>query len=511
MVSEALVWAVFLLPLGSFVLIALVIRPFLNRWPLLAALSIIAALTASTVLAAVTLRSVILHHGAVFETWDWLSFGGAAIQMGLLVDPLTAVMLVAVTSISLLIQIYSVGYMRTLGYRHQTGYYAAFAVSVAAAAGIALAANLFTFLICYEVLTLATWPLVIHKRTAGVLASGRSYLAYTLIAGQLLLAGVVWAALLAPGADFQAGGFLAGTAAEGELRILFVLLLIGVGAKAAILPLHPWLPRAMVAPTPVSALLHAVAVVKAGAFGVLRLTGWVFGPDLMADLGLSLPLAVLAGLTILFASVRALSQDHLKRRLAWSTISQLSYIVLGGAIGTPLALAGAAFHIVAHGFLKITLFFCAGSIYAATGLEHISRLGGLARRMPRTFAAFTVGALGMAGLPLLPGFLSKWNLGLGGIAAGQVWVVGLLVLSGLLNLAYYFPILRVAVFEPGGSGGGNGSKEPTAWLWGPPAFAAAAACVLGGFPDAAAGFWQLARSAAASVAAAAPAVTAWGF
>jgi len=257
----------------------------------------------------------------------------------------------------------------------------------------------------------------------------------------------------------------------------------------------------MVAPTPVSALLHAVAVVKAGAFGVLRLTGWVFGPDLMHDLGLSLPLALLAGGTILMASLRALGEDHFKRRLAYSTVSQLSYIVLGGAIGTPLALAGAAFHIVAHGFLKITLFFCAGSVYAATGREHISQLGGLGRAMPFTFAAFAVGALGMAGMPLLPGFISKWNLALGALDDHQVWVVALLVVSGLLNLAYYLPILRIAVFEPGDS---RRVREPSAWLVAPPVFAALAAIVLGLAPDAGARFWFLAESAARSVAAHAP-------
>ena len=416
-------------------------------------------------------------------------------------DPLGLIFLTLSSILWLVTSSYSVGYLRTLGLKHQTGYFAAFAAAVAAAAGVALAANLVTFLICYEVLTLATWPLVIHKRTSGVLGSGRSYLAYTLIAGQLLLGAVVWAGTLAPGAQFTPGGFLAGTATDGALRLLFVLLLVGVGAKAAVFPLHGWLPAAMVAPTPVSALLHAVAVVKAGAFGMLRLTGWVFGPELMHDLGLSLPLALLAAGTILFASLRALGEDHLKRRLAYSTIGQLSYIVLGGAIGTPLALAGAAFHIVAHGFLKITLFFCAGSIYAATGREHISQLSGLGRKMPLTFAAFGIGALGMAGVPLLPGFISKWNVALGALSGDQVWVVVLLVVSGLLNLSYYLPILRIAVFEAGDD---RPVREPSAWLVAPPVFAALAAIVLGVAPDAGARFWFLATSAAQSVATGAP-------
>lgn len=416
-------------------------------------------------------------------------------------DPLGLLFLTLSSILWIATSAYSIGYLRTLGLKHQTGYYAAFAAAVAAAAGVALAANLVTFLIAYEILTLATWPLVVHKRTSGVLGSGRAYLAYTLLAGQLLLGAVVWAGTIAPGAAFTPGGFLAGAASDGSLRLLFVMLLVGVGAKAAVFPLHGWLPAAMVAPTPVSALLHAVAVVKAGAFGMLRLTGWVFGPELMADLGLGLPLALLAGGTILFASLRALGEDHFKRRLAYSTVSQLSYIVLGGALGTPLALAGAAFHIVAHGFLKITLFFCAGSVYAATGREHISELSGLGRAMPFTFTAFGIGALGMAGVPLLPGFISKWNIALGALSGEQVWVVALLVTSGLLNLAYYLPILRIAVFE---SGDARSVREPSAWLVAPPLLAALAAVVLGLAPDAGARFWFLAESAAQSVAAGVP-------
>ncbi len=421
-------------------------------------------------------------------------------------DPLGLLFLTLASLLWLAAHPYSIGYLRTLKYDHQTGYFAAFSIAVASAAGIALAANPLTFLIFFEILTISTWPLVAHRRDApGVLSSARSYLAYTLLAGQLLLAAVVWTGMLAPGATFTPGGFLAGTTSNAALRVLFVLFLVGVGAKAAILPLHAWLPRAMVAPTPVSALLHAVAVVKAGAFGVLRVTGWTFGPDLMRDLGVALPLALLAALTILFASVRALGEGHLKRRLAWSTVSQLSYIVLGGAIGTPLALAGAAFHIAAHGFMKITLFFCAGSVYAATGRERIRDLRGLGRVMPVTFTAFSIGALGMAGLPLLPGFLAKWNLALGGLDAGQPWVIAVLLASGLLNLAYYGPVLRIAWFEAGAD---RGWREPTWWLAGPPAVTAMAALVLGLFPEFGVHFWSLAGRAAREVTLRAPALLA---
>ncbi len=429
--------------------------------------------------------------GGVIETPALPLLPGAPLQFR--ADPLGVLFLTLASLLWLAAHPYSIGYLRSLKLGNQTGYFAAFSVAVAAAAGIALAANPITFLIFFEILTISTWPLVAHRRDApGVLSASRSYLAYTLLAGQLLLAAVVWTGTLAPGATFTPGGFLAGTAGDGALRALFLLFLVGVGAKAAILSLHPWLPRAMVAPTPVSALLHAVAVVKAGAFGVLRVTGWTFGPELMRDLGVALPLALLAALTILFASARALGEGHLKRRLAWSTVSQLSYIVLGGALGAPLALAGAAFHIAAHGFMKITLFFCAGAVYAATGLERIRDLRGLGRAMPVTFAAFTIGALGMAGLPLLPGFLSKWNLAMGGLGAGQPWVVPLLLTSGLLNLAYYVPVLRVAWFESPE----RDVRAPSWWLAGPPAATALVALILGLFPDFGARFWSLAWMAA---------------
>jgi multicomponent Na+:H+ antiporter subunit D len=354
----------------------------------------------------------------------------------------------------------------------------------------------------YEMLTIATYPLVVQKRTGEAVAAGRKYLAYTLIAGQALLVAVAWCSALAPGAEFRPGGFLAGTATPRALTVLFLLFVIGVGVKAALMPLHGWLPAAMVAPTPVSALLHAVAVVKAGTFGCLRIVGWVFGVDLIRRLGLDGALAIVAGVTIVFASVRALGENHLKRRLAYSTVSQLSYIVLGAALGSVHALLGGIFHIVAHGFMKITLFFCAGSIYTKTKKELIRDLDGLGHEMPVTFAAFTVGALGLAGTPLFAGFVSKWNLGLGALETSRPAYVFVLVLSGLLNLAYFFPIVYGAFFR----GGRRGFRldEPSKWLWLPLAVTAMIALVLGIFPDAGLSFFQLARTAAESLASTAP-------
>ena len=395
-----------------------------------------------------------------------------------------------------LASVYNVGYMRAEREAHQTSYYAWFAVCVSAALGIALAANLVTFFLFYEVLTLATWPLVTHKRSAEAVAAGRKYLAYTLGAGQLLLLAVVGAATLAPGAEFRPGGFLAGTAPPTVLWLLFVLFIAGCGVKAAIMPLHAWLPAAMVAPTPVSALLHAVAVVKAGTFGCVRVVGWVFGVDLMRALGADVALATAAAVTIVLASVRALGEENLKRRLAYSTIGQLSYIVMGAGLGSPAALAGAMFHMAAHGFMKITLFFCAGSVAVRTHKTEIPELAGVGRRMPVTMGAFAVAALGLAGTPALAGFVSKWNLGLGAFEAGHGVFVAVLLLSGLLNAAYFFPIAYAAFF------GGTGRlrfDEASPALWLPLAATALVSIVLGLVPGAGLRFYQLAWHAAASV------------
>ncbi len=406
--------------------------------------------------------------------------------------------------------LYSIGYMRHGHYSHQTGYFACFAVCVSAAIGIAFAANLLTFFIFYEILTIATYPLVVHDRHAEALSGGRKYLAYTLSAGQMLLIAGISISLIAPGASFQPGGFLAGRASSGLLTLLFILAIIGVSVKAAIMPLHSWLPAAMVAPTPVSALLHAVAVVKAGTFGCIRIIHYVFGIDVLHAIGADMVMALLASTTILVASIRALGEQNLKRRLAYSTISQLSYIVLGAAMGTPAALAGAMFHIVAHGFMKITLFFCAGAVYVKTHKLEIPDLGGLGRQMPITFGAFTIGALGLAGTPLCVGFISKWNLGLGALQGGHALFLIVLVVSGLLNFAYFFPIVYHAFFGSPEQAFAFDEAPVTVWL--PLALTAVVSIILGVYPNLGASAYDLAWQAAERVlAGTASASTAGGF
>ena len=444
--------------------------------------------------------------GVVFETRPLELVPGWSLHLR--TDPIGMVFALLASSLWVLTSFYSIGYMRSGGYENQTRYFASFAVCVSSAIGIAFAANLATFFVFYEILTIATYPLVVHRETPEAIAGGRKYLAYTLLAGQALLVAVVWTSSLAPGETFRPGGFLAGSASDGALTLLFVLFIVGVGVKAAIMPLHGWLPAAMVAPTPVSALLHAVAVVKAGTFGCLRIVGFVFGVDLLAELGVDTVLAIAAATTIVVGSIRALGEDHLKRRLAYSTVSQLSYIVLGAALGSLHALLGAIFHIAAHGFMKITLFFCAGSIYTKTHKEYIKDLAGLGRTMPVTFVAFTLGALGLAGMPLFAGFLSKWNLGLGAIEAHHPIYVFILVLSGLLNFAYFFPVVYTAFF--GAEWTRYRFKEPTVLIWAPLAVTAVVSVILGVFPDFALDFYTLAHDAAESVLAPGPIMLAEG-
>ncbi|MEA5445515.1 proton-conducting transporter membrane subunit [Gammaproteobacteria bacterium AB-CW1] len=346
----------------------------------------------------------------------------------------------------LLTTIYAIAYLEDSPNRAR--FFGFFSLCVAATMGVAVAGNLFTFFIFYEMLTLATWPLVVHRGTREALRSGGLYLGFTLGGGALFLIGVVMVQWLAGTTDFQAGGFL--TALElspGLLTGLFLLLFAGTAVKAAVVPFHPWLPRAMVAPAPVSALLHAVAVVKAGAFGIVRIVYDVFGLELTAILGMNHFLAIMASITIIYGSVLALRQQDIKRRLAYSTVSQVSYITLGVGIGGPLATIGGLVHLVHQGLMKITLFFCAGNLAETHGIKTVDQMAGAGRRMPWTMMAFTVAALGMIGIPPVAGFVSKWYLGLGSIDSGQYWVIAVLVASTLLNAAYFLPVLKRAWFD----------------------------------------------------------------
>ncbi len=382
----------------------------------------------------------------------------------------------------ILTSLYSIGYMRGLKEHAQTRYFFSFALCLSATMGIAFAGNLMTFFVFFEMLTISTYPLVIHKETPEAIMAGRKYLAYLLTASVFLLFSIGWTYNLVGNLDFVPGGFLAGHASREVLQILFVTFMLGVGAKAGIMPIHAWLPTAMVAPTPVSALLHAVAVVKAGVFGSVRIIGYVFGPNLLKEIDLWIILAYLASFTILVASMFALAQNNLKRRLAFSTISQLSYIILGAALVTPNSLTGAILHISNHAFMKITLFFVAGAIYAKTRVENISQMNGIGRQMPITMAAFTIGALGMAGVPPVSGFLSKWYLCLGTLEAHETVFLVVLLSSAVLNIAYFFPIVFRAFFRT--SEEFTGRDEASPFMVVPLAITAILAIVLGLVPNA---------------------------
>jgi multicomponent Na+:H+ antiporter subunit D len=357
--------------------------------------------------------------------------------------------------------VYSGGYARATALRSRPRYFAAFAASIGAAMGVAFAGNVLTFFLFYEALTLATYPLVVHTESEEAFAAGRRYLLFSLGGGLALLTGAVWAWQVTGTLDFTAGGFLDQVSGP-TLAVLFVLFVAGVSVKAAVMPLHAWLPAAMVAPTPVSALLHAVAVVKAGVFATMRVLGFVFGPASLAGFAGPQVLAALAMITIVIGSLIAVRQDNLKRRLAYSTVVHLSYIVLGAALVSPFGSVGATLHMVNHGLAKITLFFCAGAIYATTKRTEVSQLGGLGHRMPWTFTAFTIGSLGLIGIPGMSGFVSKFFLARGAIEAGDFVALGVMLGASLLTATYLLPIVRVAFFPGTAALGGRRRGAPRA-------------------------------------------------
>ncbi len=373
--------------------------------------------------------------------------------LGLLFALIASVLWVATT-------VYAIGYMRGHGEKHQTRFYVFFAIAISATMGVALAQNLFTLFLFYELLTLSTYPLVTHAGSDEAKRGGRTYLGILMgtSMGFLLLA-VIWTWHLTGTTGFQQGGILAGKTSPLMVGVLYALFAFGIG-KAALMPFHRWLPAAMVAPTPVSALLHAVAVVKAGVFAILKITVYVFGLDLLSGTGATTLVLWVAAITIIGASLVALRQDNLKRRLAYSTISQLSYVVLGAVLANAAGIAGAAVHIATHAVGKITLFFCAGAILVAAHKTRVSELDGLGRQMPITMGAFLIASLSIAGLPPMAGLWGKWYLSIGALDAGYGVLLGVLMLSTLLNIAYLLPIPLRAFFARGSGQAGQLHEAP---------------------------------------------------
>jgi multicomponent Na+:H+ antiporter subunit D len=379
---------------------------------------------------------------------------GVSIQLR--VDALGMFFALVASFLWIFTSIYSIGYMRALKEHDQTRYFASFAVAIAATIGVAFSANLLTLYLFYEVLSLSTYPLVTHEQNAEARASGRKYLTYILGTSiGLVLPAMLIVYQLTGTLDFSHGGILAGKASPGTLSLLLLLFVLGF-AKAGVMPFHGWLPAAMVAPTPVSSFLHGVAVVKVGVFSILRVVFDIFGPDLLRSLDLGLALTYFVSITILFASLVALTQDNLKRRLAYSTIGQLSYMILGAGMVSAAGMTGGVLHIAMHAFGKITLFFCAGAIYVASHKKYISEMDGLGRQMPITYVAFFLGSLSIIGMPPLGGFLSKWNLLVGAVQSQQMVLVAVLLGSSLLNAAYFFPIVYRGFFAPAPAGDAAG-------------------------------------------------------
>lgn len=410
--------------------------------------------------------SPILEGEVIRFTFFQTLFEGVA--LGFKVDAFGLIFALTSSSLWILVSFYSIGYMRSLKEHAQTRFFYSFALAIFGALGIAMSENLLTLFVFYEILTVSTYPLVIHDQTPEALSAGRKYFAYLLTSGVFFLFAVMMTYYLTGTTDFTNGGIPALAALNPAHRVTLVILffcfLLGF-LKAAWMPFHSWLPTAMVAPTPVSALLHAVAVVKAGVFGIVRIVCYIYGVDLMREvyflteaLTLSLALAFIAGFTMIVANLFAIAQDNLKRRLAYSTINQLAYIILGAALLPALkpdnppmfyGIQGAMMHIPFHGYMKITLFLCAGAIMVATGKKNISEMGGVGKTMPVTMLAFSICALGMCGIPPAVGFISKWYLCLGSLEGEGIMMIFLFVLltASLLDVVYFFPIIHTAFFK----------------------------------------------------------------
>ena len=406
---------------------------------------VVAIIQASAVLSMIP----IILSGKIVEFHIWQVFTNVPLLLrvdgfGLLFACVASVLWIATT-------VYAIGYMRGLHEHAQTRFYSFFAISLSATMGVAFSANLLTIYFFYEMLSVSTFPLVTHMQDKEARTGGRTYLGYLLFTSLcLLLPAMSWCYVWLDGGTVTMD-FLADTGKVGEFSqttqiILLCLFTFGF-AKAGLMPLHSWLPGAMVAPTPVSALLHAVAVVKVGVFCVIRVYSDIFGTEVLQNLDGEDWLIGIACATILISSLIALSQDNLKRRLAFSTIGQLGYVVLGAALATDMGIGGSVLHIAMHACGKITLFFCAGAIFVASGKKYVSQLRGLGRKMPITMGAFMIGSLSVIGLPPLGGFVSKWYLALGALDRDAIWVVVVLLVSSLLNVFYLLPVAVTAFFR----------------------------------------------------------------
>jgi multicomponent Na+:H+ antiporter subunit D len=470
--------------------------------PLVASLFIVFSKRSQNVREFWTFAAAITTFGLIYSMKDWILEGNHYIfqikeilpnlSLFFKVDAFGMLFAFVAASLWIVTSIYSMGYMRPLKEHAQPRFFMCFALAISATMGVAFAGNLLTLYLFYELLSLSTYPLVTHHQDQDGRVGGRKYLTYLLSTsiGFVLPAMIITYAMTGT-LTFDSAGLFADGTAHSTLLVLLLLFLFGF-AKAGIMPFHGWLPGAMVAPTPVSALLHAVAVVKVGVFCVLRVITGVFGIDLLSSTNLSTVICVIAGFTVITSSLIALSQDNLKRRLAFSTIGQLSYIILGAGVATKLAVTGSMLHIAMHAFGKITLFFCAGAIYVATGKKYISEMVGIGKKMPFTMFAFFIGSMSIIGLPLTGGILSKWYMALGSLEGDKFWVMVIYLVSSLLNAAYFLPIVYRAFFCTDKESKFKSFKEAPLAAFLPPVITAIACIVLFFFPELFLNFAQLA-------------------
>lgn len=436
--------------------------------PFVGALLVIAAGRIPNLREAITLTTAAILFSIVLAITDH-TFQGNELKLDIIelfpglgisfhVEPLGVLFALVAGFLWIITSIYAIGYMRGHNEQNQTRFFCCFALAISSVMAICFSGNLLTLFIFYEVLTLSTYPLVTHAGTADAKRGGRIYLGILLSTSIVfLLFAVLGTYSLTGTLDFQAGGIFDESHSKVVLSILLVLFCYGIG-KAALMPFHRWLPAAMVAPTPVSALLHAVAVVKAGVFSILKVVIYIFGLDELKNLATTDVMLYIGATTILLSSCIAMTKDNLKARLAYSTISQLSYIVVGALLASSVASAGAALHIATHAVGKITLFFCAGAIMVASHKKNISEMGGLGRQMPITMAAFAIGAISIIGLPPMAGTWSKWYLTIGALEADKLFIVATLMISSLLNIAYLLPIPVKAFFN-------TQAQQSKPWSW----------------------------------------------
>lgn len=399
----------------------------------------------------------VLNGVAMANTWTSIM---PDLDIAYEVEPLGVVFAIIASFLWIITSIYAIGYMRGHNEQNQTRFFCCFALAISTVMAICWSSNLLTLFIFYELLTLSTYPLVTHAGTDAAKKGGRIYLGILLSTSIAFLLFAILGTWAVTGTlDFKPGGILHEASPGAPLGILLVLFCYGIG-KAALMPFHRWLPNAMVAPTPVSALLHAVAVVKAGVFSILKIVIYIFGVDNLKDIPTTDIMLYIGATTILLSSCIAMTKDNLKARLAYSTISQLSYIVVGALLASSIAAAGATLHIVSHAFGKITLFFCAGAIMVAAHKKNVSDLVGLGRKMPITMVAFAIGSISIIGLPPMVGTWSKWYLILGALDTDKLIIVGVLLTSSLLNIAYLLPIPIKAFFTPPKKGE---QRAPFSW------------------------------------------------